>query len=104
MNGSRRGRTRPATSWEGAGPGLLAAMTAPPASRSRLGGDGAVIRIRLVAGDLAELHAAADQVAIVLTVVGGRGRARARRAGGGHSLYLDVELPSPPARTPVRSS
>lgn len=54
-----------------------------------------MIRVRLVAGDLAELHAAANQVATVLTVVGGRGRPRPRRDGGGYSLYLDVELPQP---------
>ncbi len=73
-----------------------------PARQSAPGGgdrrdDRVVIRVRLVAGDLAELHAAADQVAAVLGV-----------DGDGYGLYLDAELPHPPApaspaRTPVVS-
>ena len=53
-----------------------------------------MIRVRLVAPDVAALQAAADRVATVLTVVGGSRRPRPRRDGDGYSLYLDAELPA----------
>ncbi len=55
-----------------------------------------MIRVRLVAADLDELHAAADRVATVLTVVGESRQPRPRRDGDGYTLYLQAELPSAP--------
>lgn len=51
-----------------------------------------MIRVRIVADDVNELHAAALAVGRVLTVTR-ESRPRPRRSGDGVSLYLDAELP-----------
>lgn len=53
-----------------------------------------MIRVRPVAPDVDQLRAAADRVATVLTILGGRRRPYPRRDGDGYSLYLDAELPA----------
>jgi hypothetical protein len=52
-----------------------------------------VIRIRLVAGDVDELHAAAAAVGQALAVTR-TSRPVPRRSGDGVSLYLDAVLPA----------
>jgi hypothetical protein len=61
-----------------------------------------VIRVRLVAGDVDELHAAAAALGQVLTVTR-TSRAVPRRSGDGVSLYLDAELPTQRGR-PARAA
>lgn len=52
-----------------------------------------MIRIRLVAGDVDELHAAAAAIAQALTITH-TSRPMRRRSGDGVSLYVDAELPT----------
>lgn len=52
-----------------------------------------MIRVRLVADDVDELHRAAAVVGQVLDVTR-TSRPRPRRSGDGVSLYLDAELPT----------
>ncbi|MFG1892152.1 hypothetical protein ACGFIR_30335 [Micromonospora sp. NPDC049051] len=52
-----------------------------------------MIRVRLVANDVDELHAAAAAVAEALTVTH-TSRPVPRRSGDGVSLYLRAELPA----------
>ena len=52
-----------------------------------------MIRVRLVAGDVDELNAAAAAIAEALTVTH-TSRPYPRRCGDGVSLYLDAELPA----------
>ncbi|MEV0006368.1 hypothetical protein AB0H28_29365 [Micromonospora sp. NPDC050980] len=66
-----------------------------------------MIRVRLVAGDVDELRAAAAAVAQALTVTR-TSRPVPRRSGDGITCYLDTELPgrttatdSPGSTTPV---
>ncbi|QKW17600.1 hypothetical protein [Verrucosispora sp. NA02020] len=51
-----------------------------------------MIRVRIVADDVDELHAAARAIGQVLTVTQ-ESRPRPRRSGDGVSLYLDIEMP-----------
>lgn len=53
-----------------------------------------MIRVRLVAGDVDELHAAAAAIEAALTVTRAS-RPVPRRSGDGVSLYLDAQLPGP---------
>ena len=53
-----------------------------------------MIRVRLVAGDVDELHAAAAAIGQALTVTK-ESRPVGRRSGDGVSLYLETELHGP---------
>ena len=55
-----------------------------------------MIRVRLVAGDVDELHAAAAAIGQALTVTR-TSKPVGRRSGDGVSLYLDAHLPAPAA-------